>query len=71
MFHEKSVTCYYGEILRNRRKQLKITQQELADKAVTTKSYIARLEKGETDVQISSFFRIAYARGIEFTPTFL
>lgn len=26
---------------------------------------------GETDIQISSFFRIARALGIEFTPTFL
>lgn len=70
-FHEKSVTWYYGGILRDRRKQLKITQQELAEKVGTARSYIARVEKGETDIQISSFFRIARALGIEFTPTFL
>lgn len=70
-FHEKSVTWYYGEILRDRRKQLKITQQELAEKVGTARSYIARVEKGETDIQISSFFRIARALGIEFTPTFI
>lgn len=70
-FHEKSITWYYGEILRDRRKQLKITQQELAEKIGTARSYIARVEKGETDIQISSFFRIARALGIEFTPTFL
>ena len=70
-FHEKSVTWYYGEILRDRRKQLKITQQELAEKVGTARSYIARVEKGETDIQISSFFRIARALGIEVTPTFL
>ena len=29
VFHEKSIAWYYGEILRDRRKQLKITQQEL------------------------------------------
>ena len=44
-FHEKSVTWYYGEILRDRRKQLKITQQELAEKVGTARSYIARVEK--------------------------
>ena len=70
-FHEKSIAWYYGEILRNRRKELKITQQELAEKVGTARSYIARVEKGETDIQISSFFRIARALGIEFTPTFL
>lgn len=70
-FHEKSIAWYYGEILRDHRKELKITQQELAEKVGTARSYIARVEKGETDIQISSFFRIARALGIEFTPTFL
>lgn len=70
-FHEKSIAWYYGEILRDRRKELKITQQELAEKVGTARSYIARVEKGETDIQILSFFRIARALGIEFTPTFL
>ena len=45
-FHEKSIAWYYGEILRDRRKQLKITQQELAEKGlVQQRSYIARVEK--------------------------
>lgn len=47
-FHEKSIAWYYGEILRDRRKQLKITQQELAEKVGTARSYIACVEKGET-----------------------
>ena len=41
------------------------------EKVGTARSYIARVEKGETDIQISSFFRIARALGIEFIPTFL
>jgi DNA-binding XRE family transcriptional regulator len=69
-FHEKSIAWYYGEILRERRKELKITQQELADEVGTARSYIARVEKGETDIQISSFFRIARALRIEFTPNY-
>ena len=70
-FHEKSIAWYYGEILRDRRKELKITQQELAERVGTARSYIARVEKGETDIQVSSFFRIARALDIEFTPIFL
>jgi hypothetical protein len=31
-FHEKSIAWYSGEISRDRRKQLKITQQELTEK---------------------------------------
>jgi HTH-type transcriptional regulator/antitoxin HipB len=70
-FHEKSTAWYYGEILKNRRKELKMTQNELAEKVGTARSYIARVEKGETDIQISSFFKIAQALGIEFTPRYL
>ena len=41
-----------------------MTQQELADKVGTARSYIARVEKGETDMQMSSFLRIASAMGL-------
>lgn len=70
-FNEKTMAWYYGEILRDRRKSLKLTQKQLAQKIGKEQSYIARVEKGETDIQLSSFFRIARALGIEFTPTFL
>lgn len=69
-FNEKTMAWYYGEILRDRRKALKLTQKELAQKIGKEQSYIARVEKGEADIQLSSFFRIARALGIEFTPTF-
>ncbi len=70
VFDEKSVAWFYGEILRDRRKALKLTQKQLAQKVGKEQSYIARVEKGETDIQLSSFFRIAKALGIEFIPTF-
>lgn len=69
-FEEKALAWYYGEILRDRRKALKLTQKQLAQKIGKEQSYIARVEKGETDIQISSFFRIAKALGIEFIPTY-
>lgn len=62
---------YYGDILRERRKELKLTQKQLAQKIDKEQSYIARVEKGEADIQLSSFFRIARALGIEFTPVFV
>lgn len=55
-FHEKSIAWYYGEILRDRRKQLKITQQELAEKVGTARSYIARVEKGRDGYSNFKFF---------------
>ena len=70
-FHEKAIAWYYGDILKKRRKELKMTQEELAKKVGTARSYIARVEKGETDIQVSNFFRIAHALGIEFIPKML
>jgi len=67
-FDAKAMAWFYGDILRDRRKQLKITQKELAERIGKEQSYIARVEKGETDIQMSSFLRIAHALGIEFTP---
>lgn len=70
-FEEKAKAYYYGEILRDRRKELNMTQKELADKVGTARSYIARVEKGETDIQLSSLLRIAQALRMEFSPVFL
>lgn len=70
-FEEKAQAYYYGVILRDRRKELKMTQVELAQKVGTARSYIARIEKGETDIQLSSFLRIAHALKMEFSPVYL
>ena len=70
-FEEKAQAYYYGVILRDRRKELKMTQVELAQKVGTARSYIARVEKGETDIQLSSFLRIAHALKMEFSPVYL
>lgn len=69
-FEAKSRAYYYGVILRERRKELKMTQGELAQKIGTVRSYIARIERGETDMQLSSFLRIAEALHITFIPQF-
>ena len=63
-FEEKAMANYYAEILRDRRKELKITQQELADRIGKERSYIAHIERGKTDMQISSFTILAQALGI-------
>jgi len=63
-FEEKALAAYYSEILRERRKELKITQQQLADKIGKERSYIAHIERGQTDMQLSSFFRISNALGL-------
>lgn len=63
-FENKAKAWYYGEILRDRRKQLGLTQKELAEVIGREQTYISRIEKGETDMQLSPFLRIASALGI-------
>jgi transcriptional regulator with XRE-family HTH domain len=47
-----------------------MTQQQLAEKIGRQQSYIARVERGESDIQISTFFLLARALGIEFVPSY-
>ena len=51
----------FAEIIRSRRKALNLTQKELAEKVGKKRTYIARIEKGETDMQLSSFISISQA----------
>jgi len=66
-FENKALSWYYGEVLREKRKELKITQQQLAEKIGRKREYIALLEKGETDMQLSTFINVSQALGLKFT----
>ena len=66
-FHEKALAYYYGEILKDRRKELKITQQQLADRVGKDRSYIAYIEQGKTDMQLSTFLNITSALDLKFS----
>lgn len=68
-FDEKAIAYYYGVLLRDKRKELCITQSELAKKSGTTRSYIARIEKGLTDMQVSTFIKLLSAMGLELSIT--
>lgn len=47
-----------GERLKEERKKSGLTQEQLAAKIGTKKSYISRIENGHADVQLSTLFRI-------------
>ncbi|MED9996250.1 MAG: helix-turn-helix transcriptional regulator [Paludibacteraceae bacterium] len=70
-FDEESIAWFYGNMLKQRRKELNMTQKEVAERSGRDQSYIARVERGKADIQLSSFFRIASILGIRFIPTFL
>lgn len=64
-FDAKSRAWYYAEVLREARKKAGITQQQLADKIGKKREYVALLEKGETDMQLSTFIMISEAVGLK------
>lgn len=66
-FDAKSRAWYYGEVLRDARKSAGVTQKELANKIGKKREYIALLEKGETDMQLSTFILITEALGLNFS----
>jgi len=56
---EKSNSIYQiGNQLRNARKQAGLTQEELADRVGTSKSYISRIENNRTDIALKTLRRI-------------
>ena len=69
-FDAKSRAWYYAEVLKNARKSAGITQQQLADKIGKKREYVAMLEKGETDMQLSTFIMMSEAVGLKFVLTY-
>lgn len=60
----KARAWYYGELLKEKRKERKLTQAQLAERIGKKREYIALLERGETDMQLSTFLSISDALGI-------
>ena len=47
-----------GEIIKDARKTANMTQEELANKTGTKKSFISRIENGHSDIQLSTLYRL-------------
>jgi HTH-type transcriptional regulator/antitoxin HipB len=57
-FEEKAQYFVISEMLKEARKEANMTQEQLADKVGTKKSYISRLENGKCGIQLSTLYRI-------------
>ena len=57
-FESEAMSFRLGELLKEARKEAKLTQEELAEKTGTKKSYISRIEAGKSEIQLSTFYRI-------------
>ena len=57
-FQEEFETFKIGVLIQEARKRQQLTQQELAEKAGTTKNYISRIENNASDIRLSTLIRI-------------
>ncbi|HED36702.1 MAG TPA: XRE family transcriptional regulator [Ignavibacteria bacterium] len=67
-FREDAFSYYFGEIIKNRRKELKLSQNDLAELIGKKRPYISRIENGE-DIRLSNFALIANALNLSIQLT--
>ena len=57
-FEIKAKAFAIGEVLKEERRLASMTQEQLAEKTGTRKSFISRIENGHSDIQLSTLYRI-------------
>jgi len=57
-YEADSLAFRLGIMLKEARLEARVTQEELAKKTGTKKSYISRIERGKSDIQISTYHRL-------------
>jgi len=57
-FEVKAQMFIVSEMLKEARKEAKLTQQQLAEKTGTKKSYISKIENAKGSIQLSTLIRI-------------
>ena len=64
-FEARAQAWYYAELLREERKRRGISQSKLASLVGKSRTYITALEKGQTDMQLSTFIMLSRALGLD------
>lgn len=57
-YEENSQMFIISEMLKESRKEANLTQEQLAEKTGTKKSYISKIENGKGNIQLSTLIRI-------------
>lgn len=63
-FRKEAYAYYMGQVIREARREEKITQTELGKRIGANKSYISRIENGLIDPTISTIYSIITALGL-------
>ena len=69
VFEQEAYDFYSGMVLHQARKEVKMTQTELAQRTGTTKSYISRVENGLISPSVGVFYRFIAALGLRIEIT--
>ncbi|MCK5846194.1 MAG: helix-turn-helix transcriptional regulator [Bacteroidales bacterium] len=67
-FRDDAFSFYFGEVIKSRRKELKLSQKDLAELIGKKRPYISRIENGE-NIRLSSFSLIANALNLSIQLT--
>ena len=70
-FETEAEAFCLAECLKEQRRLAGLTQEELAAKIGTKKSYISKIENGHSDIQLSTLFRIFSGLGKRISLTIL
>ncbi|MGI6223088.1 MAG: helix-turn-helix domain-containing protein [Prevotella sp.] len=70
-YENEAQTFCLAECLKDERKKAGLTQEQLAERIGTKKSYISKIENGKADVQLSTLFRIFNGLGKRVTVSIL
>ena len=65
-FEAKTKAWYYAELLRDERKRQILTQQQLGERIGKKREFISALERGQIEMQLSTFILIANTLGLSY-----
>lgn len=69
-FNAKSRAWYYAECIKNARIKAGLTQKDVAERIGKKREYVALIERGETDMQLSTFIMMSEAVGLHFVLSY-
>ncbi|MFK7905648.1 MAG: helix-turn-helix domain-containing protein [Chitinophagales bacterium] len=64
VFEAKAEAFYLCEMLKEKRKEAKVSQKSLAEETAIKASFLSRIENGKVDVQLSTFLKILNSMGM-------
>jgi DNA-binding XRE family transcriptional regulator len=64
VYEERAQMFIVSEMLKGARLEANLTQEQLADKAGTKKSYISKIENAKGNIQLSTLIRI-FEKGLD------